>query len=523
MGLLLPARGRPAAVRGGSELGSSGRPDRCDGGRVRAAFRPDAHPRVEPTCPAGQPPVRGRARGRRPSPSGRSSRSATSRTVRASTSGEHPARPCERPRVGAAHADGDPAGHQRRERALPGARHRRDRQQAGQHADPRAEGRAAAETPPAASRCPGSDVTASSTAPNSAPGGHAPQPPRAAIRPPSASELPRSVCRSPVAAGGHAPRSGRAARSRRRRCRRGTAARCSAARPGRRRGRRAGRADPTPSHAPPPRPVAVGDGGHRGNRDGRVAVAPRAGYGRRTQPAEERSGGPDRTAASPRPRGTWPSPSADAPAPRRSCSSTATRTAGALGRGGRDLARDHHVVAYDVRGAGASPPPDATSGYALPTCSTTSPRSSTRPARDRPVHLVGHDWGAIQGFAAAGSTDAAGRASRRSPPSRRRGWTSPGPGLRARLAARAPRDLAALARRRAAPGTSPPSRSRRCPRRSCGSRRVEATLRAPGHPRPVADAWPPTPRRGLGLYRANRGRCATPGERGSRPTCRRGC
>ncbi|MGH3735251.1 MAG: alpha/beta fold hydrolase [Micromonosporaceae bacterium] len=62
------------------------------------------------------------------------------------------------------------------------------------------------------------------------------------------------------------------------------------------------------------------------------------------------------------------------------------------------LDRDFHVVRYDVRGAGASDAPCATSAYSLrwlmrdlhAVIDAVSPRA--------PVHLVGHDWGAIAGW-----------------------------------------------------------------------------------------------------------------------------
>ena len=62
------------------------------------------------------------------------------------------------------------------------------------------------------------------------------------------------------------------------------------------------------------------------------------------------------------------------------------------------LAADFHVVAYDVRGAGASGAPGPAAAYDLKrlgddfaaVCGAVSP--------DEPVHLVGHDWGGIQGW-----------------------------------------------------------------------------------------------------------------------------
>lgn len=64
------------------------------------------------------------------------------------------------------------------------------------------------------------------------------------------------------------------------------------------------------------------------------------------------------------------------------------------------LATDHHVVAYDVRGAGASTAPTDAAGYRLEHLLADLAAVIDATADGRPVHLVGHDWGAIQGFAA---------------------------------------------------------------------------------------------------------------------------
>lgn len=74
-----------------------------------------------------------------------------------------------------------------------------------------------------------------------------------------------------------------------------------------------------------------------------------------------------------------------------------------------ELAPSMHVVTYDVRGAGASGAPKARSEYALQllvkdmaaVCDATSP--------ERPVHLVAHDWGSLQGWEAVTSDLLAGR------------------------------------------------------------------------------------------------------------------
>lgn len=69
----------------------------------------------------------------------------------------------------------------------------------------------------------------------------------------------------------------------------------------------------------------------------------------------------------------------------------------------RRLARDHHVVTYDVRGAGASERPAGTAAYDLRLLVADLAAVVAATVPDGPVHLVGHDWGAIQGFAAVGS------------------------------------------------------------------------------------------------------------------------
>ena len=60
----------------------------------------------------------------------------------------------------------------------------------------------------------------------------------------------------------------------------------------------------------------------------------------------------------------------------------------------------HHVVAYDVRGAGASGVPDALEGYRLEHLANDLRAVIDAVSPDRPVHLVGHDWGSIQSWPA---------------------------------------------------------------------------------------------------------------------------
>ena len=65
-----------------------------------------------------------------------------------------------------------------------------------------------------------------------------------------------------------------------------------------------------------------------------------------------------------------------------------------------NLAEDLHVVTYDVRGAGASDPPATTAGYALPYLVEDLLALADATSPDAPVHLVGHDWGSVQGWEA---------------------------------------------------------------------------------------------------------------------------
>ncbi|MBR8740502.1 SDR family oxidoreductase [Nocardiopsis sp. MG754419] len=63
-----------------------------------------------------------------------------------------------------------------------------------------------------------------------------------------------------------------------------------------------------------------------------------------------------------------------------------------------DLATDHHVVTYDVRGAGRSTAPEDRSGYLLDRLADDLRTVADAVSPDRPVHLVAHDWGSIQGW-----------------------------------------------------------------------------------------------------------------------------
>ncbi|MCU1356909.1 MAG: short chain dehydrogenase [Acidimicrobiales bacterium] len=73
------------------------------------------------------------------------------------------------------------------------------------------------------------------------------------------------------------------------------------------------------------------------------------------------------------------------------------------------LARDHHVVTYDVRGAGASDAPADRDGYRMEHLVSDVFAVADAVAPGRPIHLVGHDWGSIQSWAAVTDPRAAAR------------------------------------------------------------------------------------------------------------------
>ncbi len=64
------------------------------------------------------------------------------------------------------------------------------------------------------------------------------------------------------------------------------------------------------------------------------------------------------------------------------------------------LARDHHVVTYDVRGAGTSDAPADRAGYDLARLVDDLAAVIEVTAPQGAVHVVGHDWGSIQAWEA---------------------------------------------------------------------------------------------------------------------------
>lgn len=68
-------------------------------------------------------------------------------------------------------------------------------------------------------------------------------------------------------------------------------------------------------------------------------------------------------------------------------------------------AGDFHVVTYDVRGTGASGQPAKRGGYAMSQLRDDLATVISLTSPDSPIHLVAHDWGSIQSWAAV--TDSA--------------------------------------------------------------------------------------------------------------------
>ncbi|MEB3371560.1 alpha/beta fold hydrolase [Saccharopolyspora mangrovi] len=62
------------------------------------------------------------------------------------------------------------------------------------------------------------------------------------------------------------------------------------------------------------------------------------------------------------------------------------------------LAADHHVVTYDVRGSGASAKPRRIADYRLEVLAADLQAVIDHVNRGQGVHLVGHDWGSVQGW-----------------------------------------------------------------------------------------------------------------------------
>ncbi len=68
-----------------------------------------------------------------------------------------------------------------------------------------------------------------------------------------------------------------------------------------------------------------------------------------------------------------------------------------------------HCVVYDVRGAGASGIPSSREGYRLEHLRSDLTAVMEAVSPSRPVHLIGHDWGSIQGWDAVVRADSEAR------------------------------------------------------------------------------------------------------------------
>lgn len=77
----------------------------------------------------------------------------------------------------------------------------------------------------------------------------------------------------------------------------------------------------------------------------------------------------------------------------------------------RELAETSHIIAYDTRNAGSSSVTDKPASFVLQAL-VDDLYAVLAATTASPVHLVGHDWGSIQGWAAIQDPRAAGKISR---------------------------------------------------------------------------------------------------------------
>ncbi|MFC1403727.1 MULTISPECIES: SDR family oxidoreductase [Streptacidiphilus] len=187
-----------------------------------------------------------------------------------------------------------------------------------------------------------------------------------------------------------------------------------------------------------------------------------------------------------------------------------------------DLSADHHVVRYDVRGAGGSGRPERVRDYRLEHLADDLTAVADAVSPDRPVHVVAHDWGSIQSWEAVTRPGAEARIA---------SYTSiSGPCLdhighwaRHRFARPTPRHLAQLAGQAAhswyivafhLPGLAPLAWQHGLAARwDSVLRLVEGVTPRAGDPRSARELAGDAVR-GIGLYRANMlPRLLNPGQR----------
>ena len=190
-----------------------------------------------------------------------------------------------------------------------------------------------------------------------------------------------------------------------------------------------------------------------------------------------------------------------------------------------DLATDHQVVRYDVRGAGGSGRPERVRDYRLEHLADDLTAVADAVSPDRPVHVVAHDWGSIQSWEAVTRPGAEARIA---------SYTSiSGPCLdhighwaRHRMTRPTPRHLAQLAGQAAhswyivafhLPGVAPLAWQHGLAARwDSVLRLIEGVTPREGDPRSVGELAGDAVR-GIGLYRANMlPRLLNPGQRPTR-------
>ena len=212
-----------------------------------------------------------------------------------------------------------------------------------------------------------------------------------------------------------------------------------------------------------------------------------------------------------------------------------------------DLERDHRVATYDVRGAGESTAPSSRSGYRMSRLVDDLVAVLDDVAPDgQAVHLVGHDWGSVQLWAAVMREPPTPGCAAGSPRSRRSAARASTVGHFLRDGLRHRRVRRSRASAAATPGTSRCSRCRSCP--SWSSNGWAAASGSGWRSSNASSHWDDRTfradaRNGVNLYRANRlsfrrsttavpvqldrahqGRVLHPGDvrrrsRRSRPTC----